>query len=141
MVIIDCEVSFKSLLFVAESLEQLLGQHGAQAVLRTAGRRAASNLIDMLPLALAEDESARRSGALLIELGFLRNLDFTAENELRIYGNRMLEELQTLGITGAWAMRFYVVGLFEGFYGQMSGSNRKIVSIESGQDFEIWRLG
>jgi hypothetical protein len=138
---IDCEVSLKSLLFVAESLEQLLGQHGAQAVLRTAGRRAASSLIDMLPLTLPEDEAVRRSGAVLTELGFLTNLDFTEGNELRIYGNRVLEELRALGITGTWSVRFYVVGLFEGFYRQMSGSNRKIVSIESGQDFEIWRLG
>jgi hypothetical protein len=38
-------------------------------------------------------------------------------------------------------MRFYVVGLFEGFYKQLSGSQKKVVAIEPGQDFEIWRLG
>jgi hypothetical protein len=46
----DCEVSLKSLLFIADGLEQLIGQHGAQAVLRSAGQRASANLIEILPL-------------------------------------------------------------------------------------------
>jgi hypothetical protein len=134
----DCEVSLKSLLFVAEGLEQLIGQHGAQAVLRSAGQRASANLIEMLPLTLPEDEAARRSGMLLVELGFLNGLELTA-NEMRVTGSHVLEEMQNIGLV-APSVRFYVVGLFEGFYKQMSGSKRKIVSVELETDSEIWRL-
>jgi hypothetical protein len=137
---IDCEVSLKSLLFVAESLDQLLGQHGAQAVLRTAGQRAASNLIDMLPLTLPEDEAARRSGMMLVELGFLRGAELITENEMRVTGNQVILELQSLGMDKVQCMRFYVVGLFEGFYKQMSGSKKKVTVTEASQDFETWRL-
>jgi hypothetical protein len=137
---IDCEVSLKSLLFVAENLDLLLGQHGAQAVLRTAGQRAASNLIDMLPLTLPEDEAARRSGAILAELGFIRAFELVNENELRISGNQVLLELQSLGLDKVQCMRFYVVGLFEGFFKQMSGSKKKVTVTEASQDFETWRL-
>jgi hypothetical protein len=118
---IDCEVSLKSLLLVTESLDQLLGQYEAQAVLQT-GAACGIHLIDILPLTLLEDEAARRSGALLTELGFLSGLDFAAENELRISVNQALLELQALGITETQSMRFYVIGLFEGFYKQMCGS-------------------
>ena len=138
---IDCEVSLKSLLFVAEGLEQLIGQHGAQAVLRSAGQRASANLIEMLPLTLPEDESARRSGMLLVELGFLAGLELSTSNELRVTGNHVLEEMQNLGLAGCQCVRFYVVGLFEGFYKQMSGSKKKVVSVmETGENSEIWRL-
>jgi len=137
---IDCEVSLKSLLFVAESLDQLLGQHGAQAVLRTAGQRAASNLIDMLPLTLPEDEAARRSGMMLVELGFLRGAELITENEMRVTGNQVILELQSLGMDKVQCMRFYVVGLFEGFYKQMSGSKKKVTVTEASQDSETWRL-
>jgi hypothetical protein len=135
----DCEVSLKSLLFVAEGLEQLIGQHGAQAVLRSAGQRASANLIEMLPLTLPEDEAARRSGMLLVELGFLNGLELSAAGELRVTGNHVMEEMQNVGLD-AKSVRFYVVGLFEGFYKQMSGSKKKVVSVEPGADSEIWRL-
>ncbi|MFZ5857049.1 MAG: hypothetical protein ACOYZ6_09465 [Chloroflexota bacterium] len=135
----DCEVSLKSLLFVADGLEQLIGQHGAQAVLRSAGQRASANLIEMLPLTLSEDEAARRSGMMLVELGFLNGLELSAAGELRVTGNHVMEEMQNVSLD-AKSVRFYVVGLFEGFYKQMSGSKKKVVSVEPGADFEIWRL-
>ncbi len=135
----DCEVSLKSLLFVAEGLEQLIGQHGAQAVLRSAGQHASANLIEMLPLTLSEDEAARRSGMLLVELGFLNGLELSAAGELYVTGNHVLEEMQNIGLD-AKSVRFYVVGLFEGFFKQMSGSKKKVVSVEPGADSEIWRL-
>jgi hypothetical protein len=136
----DSEVSLKSLLYVAEGLEQLIGLHGAQAVLRSAGQRASASLIEMLPLTLPEDEAARRSGMLLVELGFLNGLELTAEGELIATGNHALEEVQNIGLAGAQSVRFYVVGLFEGFYKQMSGSKKKVVSVEPGSNTEIWRL-
>ena len=137
---IDNEISLKSLLFITESLEQLLGQHGAQAVLRTAGQRAAVNLIEMLPLTLPENEAASRSGAILAELGFIGEMQTIAADMLQVNGNRFIEELQALGLKASQSGRFYVIGLFEGFFKQLSGSNRKVVTVEIKENDEYWKL-
>jgi hypothetical protein len=137
---IDCEVSFKSLLFLIESLEQLLGQHGAQAVMRSAGRRAAADLIDMLPLTLTEDVALLRAGNILAELGFIMELKVSAPDQLLVVGNHVLEQQGSLGLHGVEAGRFYVIGLFEGFFKQLSGSSRKVVCVESKNHFEIWKV-
>jgi hypothetical protein len=137
---IDCEVSVKSLLFVTASLEQLLGQHGSQAILRSAGRRAAASLIDMLPLTLTEDEAVLRAGGILVELGLIASLERCAPDRLQVSGNRVLEELAQLGLTGTGSARYYVIGLFEGFFKQLSGSSRKIVGVEANQHYEYWKL-
>jgi len=138
---IDGEISLKSLLFVTESLEQLLGQHGAKAVLRTAGQRAAVNLIEMLPLTLPEDEAARRTGAILVELGFINEMQMPAPDTVQILGNHIFEELDALGLHGTQSACYYIIGLFEGFFMQMSGSARKIISVEPGRACEYWKLG
>jgi len=137
---IDCEVSLKSLLIIAESLEQLIGQHGAQAVLRSAGQQASANLIEMLPLKLSEKDAISRSGMLLTELGFLRKLEIIDTGDLKITGNLVLELIRDLGLAGTQSMRFYVVGLFEGFFLQMSGSKKRVTAVQSQQDDEVWRL-
>ena len=105
---IDGEISLKSLLFVTESLEQLLGQHGAKAVLRTAGQRAAVNLIEMLPLTLPEDEAARRTGAILVELGFINEMQMPAPDTVQILGNHIFEELDALGLHGTQSACYYI---------------------------------
>lgn len=138
---INGEISLKSLLFVTESLEKLIGPHGAKAVLRTAGQRAAVALIEMLPLTLPDDEAARRTGALLIDLGFINELQMPAPDTVQILGNHIYEELEALGIHDTQSACYYVIGLFEGFFKQMSGSDRKIISVEPGKDCEYWKLG
>lgn len=138
---IDCEISVKSLLFVTESVENLLGLHGSRAVLRSAGRRAATNLIDMLPLTLAEDEAILRAGSILMELGFVEGLEWSAPDTLRVSGNHILAELAQLGLTGSGSARYYVIGLFEGFFKQLCGSSRKIVGVEVDPYYEYWKLG
>lgn len=138
---IDGEISLKSLLFVTESLEKLLGQHGAKAILRTAGQRAAVNLIEMLPLTLPEDEAVHRSGAILVELGFIDQLQMTAPGTFRVAGNHFISELEALELHGMQSACYYIIGLFEGFFEQMSGSSKKIISVEPGQGCEYWILG
>jgi predicted hydrocarbon binding protein len=137
---IDGEISLKSLLYVTESLEKLIGPHGAKAVLRTAGQRAAIALIEMLPLSLPGEEAARRSGAIMVELGFINELQMPTPDTVQIVGNHIYEELTALGLHGTQSACFYVIGLFEGFFKQMSGSDRKVISVEPGKDCEIWKL-
>jgi hypothetical protein len=52
----------------------------------------------------------------------------------------VLEELALLGLTGTGSARYYVIGLFEGFFKQLSGSSRKIVGVEANQHYEYWKL-
>jgi len=138
---IDGEISLKSLLFVTESLEQLLGSNGAKAVLRTAGQRAAVNLIEMLPLTLPEEDAVWRSGAVLVELGFIGEMRMPAKDTVQIVGNQFLQELQSLGLQGVQSGCYYVIGLFEGLFKQMSGSVRKVVLVEPGDGCQYWKLG
>lgn len=138
---IDGEISLKSLLFVTEGLEKLIGKNGANAVLRTAGQRAAVNLIEMLPLTLPEEEAALRTGPILAELGFIDELAMPDPGTIRIKGNHILDELPNLGMQDIVSARYYTIGLFEGFFKQMSGSTRKIASVEVDGDGETWKLG
>jgi hypothetical protein len=137
---IDGEISLKSLLYVTESLEQLIGTNGAKAVLRVAGQRAAVNLIEMLPLTLPEDEAASRTGPILVELGFLDNLELLSSNTIKITGNHVYQELAALNLHGTTSACYYVIGLFEGFFKQLSGSSRRITTVELGKECEFWKL-
>jgi hypothetical protein len=138
---IDGEISLKSLLFVTEGLEKLIGKNGANAVLRTAGQRAADNLIEMLPLSLPEEEAILRTGPILAELGFIDELTMPEPGILKIKGNHILDELPGLGLQDIVSARYFTIGLFEGFFKQMSDSTRKITSVEVGEDGETWKLG
>jgi hypothetical protein len=137
----DGEISYKSLLYVTESLEKLIGANGAKAVLRTAGQRAAVNLIEMLPLTLPEEEAARRIGPMLAELDFIGEMNVLSPDRLQVTGNHVLDELAALGLEGIQSGRYYVIGLFEGFFKQLSGSTRKVVAVEPREECEIWILG
>ena len=138
---IDAETSYKSLLFVTESLEQLIGANGSKAVLRMAGQKAATNLIDMLPLSLPEGEAVRRAGLLLVELGFMDEMSMLDADHLQVAGNHVLRELHKLGLESTSSGGYYVVGLFEGFFRQLSDSTRKVVSMELKEGVEHWKLG
>jgi hypothetical protein len=138
---IDGEISFKSLLYITESLEQLIGANGAKAVLRTAGQRAAINLIEMLPLTLEEEEAIYRIGPLLVELGFIDEMRIIRPDLLEVTGNKVVKEMDLLELHTVQSIRYYVVGLFEGFFKQLSSSTKKIVSVELVDSKEHWKLG
>lgn len=138
---IDAEISMKSLLYVTESVEQLVGANGAKAVLRAAGQRAAVNLIEMLPLNLSESEAIDSVGPILIDLGFISDMKMVSEDRLLVTGNQVLIELAKLGLGGNQSGRHYVIGLFEGFFKQLTGSPRKVKSYDPAEDGEYWNLG
>ncbi len=75
-----------------------------------------------------------------IELGFLRKLEITDTGDLKITGNLVLELIQDLGLAGNQSMRFYVAGLFEGFFQQLSGSKKRVIAVRSRQKYQVWRL-
>ncbi len=141
MISIDGETSLKSLLFLFESVEQLIGQHGAKAIMRSAGQRAAVNLIEMLPLTVSESEAIRRTGAVLAELGFIKEIREPEPGTLQVFGNHIIEALEGLNLHDTKSGSYYVIGLFEGFFNKMSGSPHKIISVEPGEGYETWKLG
>ena len=138
---IDAEVSLRSLLYITEALEQLIGQNGAKAVLRTAGQSAAFNLIEMLPLNKPEVEAIQSIGPIMIDLGFFGDMKIISPDKLQISDNQVVNELSAMGLQSIQSGRHYVIGLFEGFLKRLSGSQRKVTSIESDQNGEIWNLG
>jgi len=138
---IDGEISFKSLLYITESLEQLIGANGSKAVLRMAGQRAAVNLIEMLPLTLPEEDAARRIGPMLVELGFIGEMSYSGSDLIQVTGNQVRMEMAALGLQDFASGGYYVIGLFEGFFKQLSDSKRKVVSVESYPGGETWKLG
>jgi hypothetical protein len=138
---IDSEISMKSLLFVTESLEQLIGLNGAKAVLRAAGQRAAVNLIEMLPLNLSETDAIQSIGPIMVDLGFISDMVMVAPNRLLVTGNQVIKELSALGLEGTVSGRHYVFGLFEGFFRQLTGSSRKVISVDVDDQGEWWNLG
>jgi hypothetical protein len=116
----DDELLLKSLLCVAESLEDLLGPHGARIMLRAAGRKAAANLIEGLPLRLTADEAVARSADLLVQLGFAQTARIEASS-VRLSGLPITRANHDRGLTVDGSGRYFCVGLLEGFSRQMSG--------------------
>jgi len=137
---IDGDISLKSLLLVSESIEQLIGKNGAKVVQRQAGQRAASRLIDMLPLVLPEPDAIQQSGEIMVELGFIQGLEIVEAGVIRINGNNYMHEIQELGLGCSLSGTYYLVGLFEGFFNQLSGLKKKVISIETTPEGEIWKL-
>jgi hypothetical protein len=141
MINIDLDTCQKSLFYLMDSLELLIGANGTKAVLRSAGQKAAANLIEMLPLTLPEDEAARRIGSMLVELGFITEMNETSPGKYQVIGNHVLEEMTALGLHCMQSGTYYVIGIFEGFFKTLSGSKRKVVSVQPGENCEYWILG
>jgi hypothetical protein len=136
----DYETTLKSLYYLMESVEHLIGANGAKAVLRTAGQRAAANLIEMLPLAVPESEVVKRTCPLLVELGFVNEMKETGPDTVQICGNNVIRDLESMGLQSIISGQYYLIGLFEGFIKQMSDSKRKVVSVEVDGECETWKL-
>lgn len=136
----DDDLLLKSLLCVAESLEDLLGPHGARVMLRAAGRRAAANLIDGLPLRLPPDEAVGRSASLLVELGFAERIAMADTSELRVSGLPINRASQELGIAEDGAGRYFFVGLLEGFSRRMSGAQVQVDKCSQDDADDIWSI-
>lgn len=136
----DDELLLKSLLYVAESLEELLGPNGARVMLRAAGRKAAANLIEGLPLRLPADEAVSRSANLLVELGFAESCKVDGAGEVRLSGLPISRAKDELGLGTDGAGRYFCVGLLEGFSRQMSGQPIQVDKCSQQGEVELWRV-
>jgi hypothetical protein len=136
----DDELLLKSLLYVADSLEDLLGPKGARVMLRAAGRKAAANLIDGLPLHLPAAEAVARSADLLVELGFAKAGRVHDKGQVRLSGLAITRTRDEMGRSIDGAGRYFCVGLLEGFSRQISGRPVQVPRCKlEGQD-EQWKV-
>jgi len=136
----DDELLLKSLLYVAESLEDLLGPNGARVMLRAAGRKAAASLIEGLPLRLTTDEAVARSADLLVELGFAESCGVDGPDKVRVSGLPINRAKVELGLETDGAGRYFCVGLLEGFSRQMSGQPVQVEKCSKQGEDELWRV-
>jgi hypothetical protein len=136
----DDDLLLKSLLCVAESLEDLLGQHGARVMLRAAGRKAAASLIEGLPLQLTADEAVSRSADLLEQLGFAERCSVDDGGNLEVSGLPINKAREEMGLTTDGTGRYFCVGLFEGFAREMSGMPIQVDNCDPEGKEELWTV-
>jgi len=126
---VDPDILILALVNASEGVRALIGDKGAKAVLRDAGRQAGLKLLESLighfPSVLDKEEALRRACVILEELGF-------AESVKKENGNIVIEEdIFTNAIMGESLsdppIIYFFEGLIEGFVSFMS--DQKVVLV------------
>ena len=126
---VDPDILILAIVNASEGVRALIGDKGAKAVLRDAGRQAGPKLLESLighfPSVLDKEEALRRACVILEELGF-------AESVKKENGNIVIEEdIFTNAIMGeslsAPPIIYFFEGLIEGFVSFMS--DQKVVLV------------
>ncbi len=124
---VDPDILLIAMVELIEGVKNLIGDKGANAVLRDAGRhsgpRLLESLIGHLPEVLGKDEALRRTCMMLEELGFAKRVvkedgKITVENDIFSDAVRA-EDIQKSPVI------YFLMGLIEGFVQFMS--NDKVV--------------
>ncbi len=111
----DDELLLKSLLCVAESLEDLLGPNGARVMLRAAGRKPAANLIGDLPLRLIGGGGRGAFSRPAGELGFAKHAPWMRREMSALSGLPIKRAKNELGLGADGSGRYFCIGSLEGF--------------------------
>jgi hypothetical protein len=119
---VDPDILLISMVELIEGVRNLIGDKGANAVLRDAGRhsgpRLLESLIGHLPEVLAKEEAVRRTCMMLEELGFAKKVekeDSTISVQDDIFSDAIREE-----DIGKSPVVYFLMGLIEGFVQFMS---------------------
>lgn len=123
----DADILLLAIVNMAEGVKTLIGDKGAKAVMRDAGKQAGPKLLESLighfPEVLNREEALRRSCIILEDLGFAKSL--------RIEGDKVIaqEDVFTDAILGEDLINspviYFFAGLIEGFVSFMS--DQKVV--------------
>ncbi len=120
---VDPDILLIAIVEMIEGVKNLIGDKGANAVLRDAGRhsgpRLLESLIGKLPEVLDKEEALRRACMMLEELGFAKKVakedgKITVEND--IFSDAIREE----NIDEKSPVIYFFMGLIEGFVQFMS---------------------
>ena len=126
---IDADILLLASVNMAEGVKNLIGDKGAKAVMRDAGKQAGPRLLESLighfPEVLQKEEALRRSCIILEDLGFAKSI--------RMEGDKVIaeEDIFTDAIVGNDLMNSPVIhffaGLIEGFVSFIS--DQKVVLV------------
>lgn len=126
---IDADILLLAIVNIAEGVKNLIGDKGAKAVMRDAGKQAGPRLLESLighfPEVLQKEEALRRSCIILEDLGFAKSI--------RMEGDKVIaeEDIFTDAIVGNDLMNspviYFFAGLIEGFVSFMS--DQKVVLV------------
>ena len=87
---VESEILLLSIVNMAEGIRNLIGDRGARAVMRDAGKQSGPKLLESLignfPEILSREEALKRSCAILKELGFAKAIKM---EEGKLYWRRM----------------------------------------------------
>ncbi|WP_340689867.1 hypothetical protein [Hydrogenobacter thermophilus] len=134
---VDSDILLLAIVNMAEGVKNLIGDKGAKAVLRDAGRQSGPKLLESLighfPEVLPKEEALRRACIILEDLGFAKKIE-RADSEVRIE-----EDIFTDAITNGNLIEspviYFFAGLIEGFVSFMSDEKITLVpeNVERGR--------
>lgn len=134
---VDADILLLAIVNMAEGVKSLIGDKGAKAVLRDAGRQSGPKLLESLighfPEVLPKEEALRRACIILEDLGFAKKIE-KGDSEVRIE-----EDIFTDAITNGNLIEspviYFFAGLIEGFVSFMSDEKITLVpeSVERGR--------
>ncbi len=120
---VDTDILLIAMVELIEGVRNLIGERGAGAVLRDAGRhsgpRLLESLIGSLPETLTREEALRRTCMLLEELGFADRVELR-EGEILIQGDIFSDAIREE--SSLPSAIYFLMGVVEGFVQFMSSS-------------------
>ncbi|SHK29158.1 hypothetical protein SAMN05444391_0562 [Thermocrinis minervae] len=140
---VDPDILLLAIVNMAEGVKTLIGDKGAKAVMRDAGRQAGPRLLESLighfPEVLSKDEAIRRACAILEDLGFAKSIQ---KQEDKIVVN---EDIFTDAIVGndliGSPVIYFLAGLIEGFVSFMSNEKISLTPETVQRGSIVYRIG
>lgn len=119
---VDPDILIIAIVELIEGTRNLIGDKGANAVLRDAGRhsgpRLLESLIGHLPEVLSKEEAVRRTCMMLEELGFAKKVD-KEDGIIRVREDIFSDAIRSDDIERSPVV-YFLMGLMEGFVHFMS---------------------
>lgn len=107
--------------------------------MRMAGRKAAENLLEGIPLKLpTAEEAVARAAMMLKELEFVKDAA-PQGGKLVIQGDAMAEECAELNMPYMESTSYFTIGVFEGFCRKMSAAEIQVTHLERSSAGEEWQ--
>ncbi len=118
----DPDILLIAMVELIEGVKNLIGDKGANAVLRDAGRhsgpRLLESLIGKLPEVLDKEEAVRRTCMMLEELGFAKKIE-KENGTIRVQGDIFSDAVRSENMEDSPVV-YFLIGLIEGFVQFMS---------------------
>ena len=118
----DPDILLIAMVELIEGVKNLIGDKGANAVLRDAGRhsgpRLLESLIGKLPEVLDKEEAVRRTCMMLEELGFAKKIE-KENGTIRVQNDIFSDAVRSEDIEDSPVV-YFLIGLIEGFVQFMS---------------------